>query len=272
MSKRRNRNRIDGQFAPRLIEMLESPTYRTLSLSGRRVLDCIEIELAQHAGKDNGKLPVTFRDFHRYGMHWASIAPGIQEVVSLGLVRITRAGQAGNAAFRLPTLFRLTYRHSDHEEASHEWRRISTMQQAKELVRKMQPQKPQKLNSKNRSSTALKTRAQPRSKKWSTVPASENRALFIFRGGDLPGGRLSAEPAGTVRTTRTGRGLDAVDVVHNDDRCFGFLRRLGSSYQAWWSDEEFDDHLIGEFESEAAAIAAVVEAAARSDGSATASR
>jgi hypothetical protein len=255
MSKRRNRNRIDGQFAPRLIEMLESPAYRTLSLSGRRVLDRIEIELAQHAGKDNGKLPVTFRDFHHYGMHWDAIATGIHEAVVLGFVRVTRPGRACNAAFRIPRLFRLTYRHSEREEPTHEWRRITTMQQAKKLVRATRTQK-HRLNSGNRSTTAPETGAQPHSGNRSTVHTPETGALAISRGGDLPGGRF--------RTTRSGRGRGAVDVVCNDGRCFGFLRRLGSGYQAWWSGPEFDDHFIGEFASEAAAIAAVVEAACRS--------
>jgi hypothetical protein len=65
--KRKKPNSIGGQFAPRLIEMLESPAYRALSLSARRALERIEIELAQHGGKDNGSLPVTYDDFQRYG-------------------------------------------------------------------------------------------------------------------------------------------------------------------------------------------------------------
>jgi hypothetical protein len=53
------RTRIGGQFAACLIEMLESPAYRVLSLSARRVLDRIDIELGHHGGNDNGRLPVT---------------------------------------------------------------------------------------------------------------------------------------------------------------------------------------------------------------------
>lgn len=53
----RKRNSIDGQFQPRLIEMLESPASRVLSLSAHRVLDRIAIELGHHGGNDNGKLP-----------------------------------------------------------------------------------------------------------------------------------------------------------------------------------------------------------------------
>ena len=53
------KNRISGQWSPRPIEMLESPAYRTLSLSAHRVISRIEIELARHGGHDNGRLPVT---------------------------------------------------------------------------------------------------------------------------------------------------------------------------------------------------------------------
>jgi hypothetical protein len=48
------------------IEMIESPAYRVLSLSGHRVVARIRLELARHGGNDNGKLPVTFDDFHEY--------------------------------------------------------------------------------------------------------------------------------------------------------------------------------------------------------------
>lgn len=262
MSKRRRNNRIEGQFAPRLIEMLESPAYRVLSLSALRVLSRIEIELAQHAGKDNGKLPVTFRDFHHYGMHRNEIAPAIRESVSLGFVQITRPGRAGNGAVRIPNLFRLTYRHGDREEPTHDWRRITTMEQAEKLVRKARPQK-QKTSPGNRTSTGTETVPHPSPGNRTTVRGTKTVPLSISRGGGLPGGRLSAEPQGTIWTTVVGRGRTAVEVVRDDDRCYGFLRRRGSSYEAWWSGDKFDDHLIGEFADAAAAIAAVVEAAAR---------
>jgi hypothetical protein len=67
---RRRRTRIEGQFAPRLIEMLRSAAFSVLSLSAHRLLVRIEIELADHGGTDNGKLPVTFEDFRRFGTTW----------------------------------------------------------------------------------------------------------------------------------------------------------------------------------------------------------
>ena len=63
------RNKFSGQFAGRLIAMLQSPAYRVLSLSAHRLLARIEIELAKHGGDDNGKLPVTYEQFVEYGIH-----------------------------------------------------------------------------------------------------------------------------------------------------------------------------------------------------------
>ena len=59
----RRRNRINEQFSPRLIEMLEAPSYRALSRSAHLVISRIEIELGAHGGNDNGRLPVTTDDF-----------------------------------------------------------------------------------------------------------------------------------------------------------------------------------------------------------------
>ena len=121
---------IPGQFAPRLIEMLESPAYRALSLSGHRFLARLEIELGSHAGKDNGKLPATFEQLVEYGVHRQAIAPAIREVVALGFVEITQEGRAGNAVWRRPSLYRLTYRHTDLAAPTDDWKKIGTTEQA----------------------------------------------------------------------------------------------------------------------------------------------
>jgi hypothetical protein len=73
MNRRKNTSAhtINGQFAPRTIEMLRSPAMRALSLTGRRILDRVEIELASHGGKDNGHLPVTHTDLIEFGIHEA---------------------------------------------------------------------------------------------------------------------------------------------------------------------------------------------------------
>jgi hypothetical protein len=45
------RNSINGQWSPRLIEMLRSPAYRVLSRAAHQVIARIEIELGDHGGK-----------------------------------------------------------------------------------------------------------------------------------------------------------------------------------------------------------------------------
>jgi hypothetical protein len=126
MSRRHKRTSIGGQFAPRLIEMLRSPAYRALSLSGHRVIARIEVELASHGGTMNGRLPVTYGDFQRYGVDRQSIASAIREVVELGFVEVTERGRPSESDFgRHPNMFRLTYRHGERmdDEPTHEWKR-----------------------------------------------------------------------------------------------------------------------------------------------------
>jgi len=127
------RTSIGEQFAPHTIAMLRSPAWRTLSLSARRVLDRIEIELADHGGTDNGKLPVTYDDFVRYGIERHAIGPAIREVVALGFVEITETGRAGNADWRKPNLFRLTFRNTKYAPTN-EWLKV-TEEKAKQIAR-----------------------------------------------------------------------------------------------------------------------------------------
>lgn len=135
MSGRRKRNKIDGQFNARTIELLESPAYRVLSLSGRRLLDRIAIELAQHGGNDNGALPVTYEHFTEYGIDRHSIAPAIRECEALGLLEVTMRGRPGAGESRWPNLFRLTWVNcKSTPNPTHEWRRIKTIEEAQILA------------------------------------------------------------------------------------------------------------------------------------------
>ena len=107
-----------------------------MSLSARRVLDRIQIEHACHGGQENGKLPVTFRDFHEYGIHWSSIAPAIREVAALGFIRITQEGIASNKEFRIPNMFALTHLPTEKGQvpATDDWRRIETIEEAEQIA------------------------------------------------------------------------------------------------------------------------------------------
>jgi hypothetical protein len=145
--KRRNR---DGQVAGaskrhivdpfnwRLVEMQKSPAYRVLSLSARKIMDRLEIELAQHGFKpeENGGLPCTYEHFVEYGVERKAIAPAIRELVALGFVEVTRKGSAGNAEHRQATLFLLTYRPSGSDVVTKNgWRRILSLEVAEAVAK-----------------------------------------------------------------------------------------------------------------------------------------
>jgi hypothetical protein len=134
----KRRNRISGQWSPHLIEMLESPAYRALTRSAHMVISRIEIELAHHGGNDNGRLPVTTDNFVDYGMHRTSVAPAIREAEALGFIRITERGRGGNAEYRAPNLFFLTFAHSrdsGKNPPTHDWRRIEALEEAEQIAR-----------------------------------------------------------------------------------------------------------------------------------------
>ena len=138
------KNKIAGQFSARTIAMMESPAFQVLSLSAHRALARIEIEHAHHGGNDNGNLPVTYDQFIEYGIHRNAVSPAIREVEALGFVEITERGRAGNAEWRQPNKFRLTYRQVGRSATTDEWRNLKTIEEAETIAataRKVSKQK-----------------------------------------------------------------------------------------------------------------------------------
>jgi hypothetical protein len=136
---RRNTIPPGSQWSWWTIEMIESPAYRALNLSEHRVIARIRIEHAHHGGRDNGKLPVTFRDFQEYGVRWNSIAPAIRAAEALGWIRITQHGVAStDAEFRIPTKFALTHLATDDEAkaVTNDWQKIKTIEEAEAIAKK----------------------------------------------------------------------------------------------------------------------------------------
>ena len=127
--------------------MLECEAFRVLSVSAHRVLARIEIELAHHGGTDNGRLPVTYQNFQDYGMDRDAVAPAIRECEALGFIEVTEHGRAGNAEFRSPNLFRLTYLPTKGADFTDEWRQIETTEDALRLAREARRVPPKKQNS-----------------------------------------------------------------------------------------------------------------------------
>jgi hypothetical protein len=118
--------------------MKDSPAWRELSLSARRILDRLEIELGRHRGRpeSNGELICTHEDFHRYGIRKNSIAEAIREVVALGFVRVTRPGSAGNERYRQPAMYALTYQVAGSDQRlDDDWKRIQTDEEAAAIAK-----------------------------------------------------------------------------------------------------------------------------------------
>jgi hypothetical protein len=124
-------------------DLLMSPAWRALSLSARRVLNRLEIEMMSNGGaqSSNGCLIVTYTDFIEYGVRKDSLGSAIREAVALGLVAITEPGRGGNAAFRKATKYRLTYHRfkiaqdsTTTFEPTNEWRQLKTTAEARGAV------------------------------------------------------------------------------------------------------------------------------------------
>lgn len=135
----KRKNAIDGQFVARPRDMNACPAMRVLSLAALRALSRIEEEHMAHGGYENGKLPVTYRDFENWKVRPDTIASAIRELVALGFVEVTRRGYNGSAAMRTPSLYRLTYLTSydagKHAlTGTHEYRQFKTVAEAEAIA------------------------------------------------------------------------------------------------------------------------------------------
>jgi hypothetical protein len=166
------------------IEMMESPAFRALSLSAHRVIARIRIELANHGGKDNGKLPVTFIDFEKYGVHRHAIAPAIREAEALGWIRVTEYGRAGTGDYRAPNKFALTHMPVDEMKPTNNWDKIETMVEA-EIIAKTARKTPNTSAGKRTSTSAGKRTSNGKSPPPKGAPqyAAETAPLSIYREG-----------------------------------------------------------------------------------------
>jgi hypothetical protein len=207
----RKRNQIDGQFNARLVEMLESPAYRVLSLSAHRVMDRISIELAHHGGNDNGKLPVTYEHFMEYGIDRQAIAPAIRELEALGFIEVTQRGRPSAGEFRWPNLFRLTWINSkSSNKPTHEWRRVENIEAAEVMARAARKAKTGKkiprVENPHRASRE-NPHCHDQSPGWktpTTVPGGKTHTTSISRGVTVPSkaGREARPPQGAVASAR----------------------------------------------------------------------
>lgn len=134
MKRSRRKTKIEGQFSWRLAEMIEHPVLRVLNQSEHRALLRLEAELARHGGTSNGKLVVTHKQFQEFGVDREAVSPSIRCLVALKIVEITKQGRGGNREYREASEFRLTFRHTDKANPTDDWRRITSMEEARSLA------------------------------------------------------------------------------------------------------------------------------------------
>ncbi len=88
--------------------MLGSLTYRSLSISARRILDRLLYEHSSHGGRENGNLACPYRQLNQWGVTLADARRGFEELIAAGYVERTFAGprQAGGGE---PSRYALTW-------------------------------------------------------------------------------------------------------------------------------------------------------------------
>ncbi len=82
--------------------MLMSPAWRALSINGRRVIERLQIEHREHAGLDNGRLPLTYGDLERWGVTRKYISAALVETEALGFMNAPPRGARNLAITPVP--------------------------------------------------------------------------------------------------------------------------------------------------------------------------
>jgi hypothetical protein len=107
LREKRNHPPPDEPWIWHTREMYESAAWRSLSRTGRMVIERIELEHMAHAGTENGNLIVTFADFVKYGVHREVLKAAIADAAVRGVIVITQQGKPSVGATRFPTKFAL---------------------------------------------------------------------------------------------------------------------------------------------------------------------
>jgi hypothetical protein len=131
MSRRKDQQRLEGQWIGHLIEMRESLAWRELDWTEIRFLFLLELEHAHHGGSENGNLVCTYEDCQRAGIRRQSVPRAIVRLAQLGFIEVTVQGHRLAAGFHIPSRYRLTYvvGRGKSPTPTHDWRKIETKEQ-----------------------------------------------------------------------------------------------------------------------------------------------
>jgi len=117
-------------------ELISSDAWRCASLHCRKLIDFLCVENMNHAGLENGLLKATYDQLEAWGIPRRRICAAINEAEFLGLVRCERGVRWSGTG--KPSLFRLTWLPTMHDEKSptNEWK--ATTKEAVEAWRSQQ--------------------------------------------------------------------------------------------------------------------------------------
>jgi hypothetical protein len=107
----RERNSVPPgeSFTWHTMEMLESPAWRAMPPVAHQIVERVELEHLRHGCQENGRLPVTYDDFAKYGIRRKSIPFGIRAAVALGWIDIVELGHRGAPDLRRAARYALTW-------------------------------------------------------------------------------------------------------------------------------------------------------------------
>jgi hypothetical protein len=103
------------------VELMQSPAWREMGINTRRLIDFLQIEHRNHAGRENGNLKATYDQLVDFGLTRSEIRGAIQEAKFLGLIKHTPGGRW--AQTNTPSTFRLTfYADKDGAPPTNDWK------------------------------------------------------------------------------------------------------------------------------------------------------
>jgi hypothetical protein len=96
----------------------------------------LEVAYARSGNTRNGELVAPYADLVALGMDRNAIPPALRELEALGLVEVTERGRGGNAAWRRPSMYRLTYLSTIRRDPTNEWRLVRDVKDAKGIAQR----------------------------------------------------------------------------------------------------------------------------------------
>ena len=120
-------------FVQLTYELINSVSWRVMSIPCRRLIDFLLLEHMSHGGMENGNLIATYNQLEGFGIARSSISKIIQEAEHLGLIRVEhgmRSSRNKNYLNRFELTFMPATYNTDngvkmYAEPTNDWRKVT---------------------------------------------------------------------------------------------------------------------------------------------------